>query len=540
MLEKFKLPIAGGLYYVMPDVVGARTVPAGHAEISPEDSTIWVNANDWKTTLALRHGGADNDDSVVVVQFTDHDGIKKMLLVRRPNQPGEYSILLPTESCHTIAWQTLSGDVTWPKLDSRVLPLPIEQAATVYSNEVNTDPSQPLLKALPFSPKAMNIVMRRAIGNGGVLGQFCNMLMVKMSTEGKAAATLPARLEVVIDGTVKDGLDLTPVRRWCKLEAQRMVRAGTPIPVRLLERIVKLLPESMQDDVVLAENHPLDQIVTMLETHVVRFMESRNQLAARAMPPIEVLRQGRAWIDAGNALRQAYGHVIFKAIEDHNAPNEADFDAAREASEQYLNRWPMNLRPKVLLGATAVCYLDVRTDKMSDNVVWQLGKRLETGGRGPSIGDMMLDALASIGVIGDLVNTSAGVVTAYRTNEIPNRLMPLRMNAVWFNLAIAMALNEGEMPPTRMNDIPLERRTALKKGVGKLALQSRRLKIEKRPTPKGEQYFAITEHGNVFGVLQAQDFERLGGYVEIKFGVDDGDGNMDTAVLPVDGFKTQE
>ena len=53
-------------------------------------------------------------------------------------------------------------------------------------------------------------------------------LMLCKAIYGRLPDTLPATLEAVIDGSVKTGLDLTPVQAWNQMAIARMVRHGQP------------------------------------------------------------------------------------------------------------------------------------------------------------------------------------------------------------------------------------------------------------------------------------------------------------------------
>ncbi|HUM67718.1 MAG TPA: hypothetical protein PLK31_02585, partial [Chloroflexota bacterium] len=106
-LEKMRLPIPGGRHYVMPTAVGRRAglkgldVPRGHVHIDDKRGTAWVNDEDWLELpdspkgegIASILGGADNDDALWLHPFTDHDGERKVLAWRSPNQVGEYVVL---------------------------------------------------------------------------------------------------------------------------------------------------------------------------------------------------------------------------------------------------------------------------------------------------------------------------------------------------------------------------------------------------------------------------------------------------------------
>ncbi|MGH2536182.1 MAG: RHS repeat-associated core domain-containing protein [Candidatus Promineifilaceae bacterium] len=91
--------------------------------------------------------------------------------------------------------------------------------------------------------------------NQGTLGAFCNILMLTKALYGRLPERLPATLEAVIDGSVKDGAELSPVRAWAEAAAQAIVRQGRPIPAALVERIAPLLDRRGRQPVRLSQGH---------------------------------------------------------------------------------------------------------------------------------------------------------------------------------------------------------------------------------------------------------------------------------------------
>ena len=104
-LEKLRLPVPGGRYYVMPVAVGKRagldlSVGRGQIKVDQEYGTAWVSDSDWLEMedspkdpetgvgegLAGIWGGGDNDDALWIYPFTDEVG--------HPLKAGQYSILI--------------------------------------------------------------------------------------------------------------------------------------------------------------------------------------------------------------------------------------------------------------------------------------------------------------------------------------------------------------------------------------------------------------------------------------------------------------
>jgi len=112
------------------------------------------------------------------------------------------------------------------------------------------------------------LFVSRAATNQGVLGAHCNALMLCKAIYGRLPEQLPASLEAVIDGSVKTGLDLTPVKKWNQTSITRMVKHGQSnasrtLPGALLDRLPAWLREQAQA----AESHWLDMLTNALELH---------------------------------------------------------------------------------------------------------------------------------------------------------------------------------------------------------------------------------------------------------------------------------
>ncbi len=184
-LERMRLPIPGGRYYVLPIGVGQaagveHTIPRGHLRIDAEYATAWVNDEDW---LAMQDspngsgirdilGGADNDDALWVHPFTDYDGEQKMLCWRSPNQAGEYVVLKPTVGSRVLAWETVDGEVTFPLANSRNLFARTDTMQREYLNLIDPNSASGLGKGKPYSVEVMDETIERAKANTGALGMY--------------------------------------------------------------------------------------------------------------------------------------------------------------------------------------------------------------------------------------------------------------------------------------------------------------------------------------------------------------------------------
>ena len=523
--SKLRCPAPGGRYYLFPAAVGDRDVPEGHIELDPACATAWVNDHDWLTTIVDVLGGCDGDDAVWVFPFSDVNdaGQAKLLIWRSPNQVGEYVVLRPTAHSHVLAWDTANGRLAAPQMKSRLLPNRIDSANYQYGHLTEASDSSQV--GASYSIEAMASTIRRAAANQGVLGAHCNALMVCKAIYGRLPDRLPASLEAVIDGSVKSGLDLTPVKQWNQMAITRMVKHGQVnanrvMPAVLLER----LPEWLRPQAEAAHNsrttngcptsgfptaHWLDTLADGLERHRAQYWADVEALATEACPPLALFEQGRNWLPVGKGLRQAYSRVIRQAILVHAQVDETDFDAAREASEAFLAEWPVEKRPFVLLGAAAYLYAQGpqvypepgrrNGEPVRDALIWQLGAKRDGKGREAGIAQAMLAALRQIGLLGDPVWTTSGAILYYHDEPQARRSgVPVRLNGVWLN----WLNSRNGRAYHRMSDVPPAERDWAKARIADFAqtqFPGMTLTTEVTDT---NRVVTRTLHGNVFGYVQ--------------------------------------
>lgn len=515
---KFRAPAPGGRYYIFPAAVGDRDVPEGHVELDPACATAWVNDNDWLTTIVDVLGGCDGDDAVWVFPFADvsDDCKQKVLVWRSPNQLGEYVVLQPTANSHVIEWDTPGGKLSYPKMKSRLLPNRIDSCNYQYGQLTEAGKAQTMEES--YSIKAMSSTIHRAAANQGTLGAFCNVTMLCKAIYGRLPDKLPATLEDVIDGSVKTGLDLSPVKEWNQMALARMVKHGQKNASRAMpESLLERLPEWLRAQATAAESHWLDTLTTAMEMHKAQYWAEVEALAYEACPPIEVFEHGRDWLHIGKDLRQAYSRVIRQVI---NANDEADpddasasdgtsplstsFDAARAASETFLSQWPADKRHNVLIGAAAYLYAQgpQNGEPVRDALVWQLGRKRDgdSNGRFPGIAQMMLEALRQIGLLGEPVWTeTAGALLYYREADCPKCAgVPVKLNGVWLNLLNAT----GKRQYTRMSDVPPVERDQAKARIADFVQDEFRGMMLFTEVTDNNRVVTRTPQGNLFGYVQ--------------------------------------
>jgi hypothetical protein len=498
--RRLRCPIPGGRYYIFPSAVGGRDVPAGHITLDPSTSTAWVNDDDWLTHIVDVLGGCDGDDALWVFPFTDTDGHKKVLAWRSPNQLGEYVLLQPTEDSHIIQWAIPGGrTISFPKMNSRLLPPRIDSRHYQYGDLEEADDRSQVATA--YSIAAIQATVSQAATNQGTLGAFCNVALITKALYGRLPDRLPATLEQVIDGSVKTGRNLMPVKAWTRHAAAAIVRQGKPVSGCLVDRIRPLLGKKLQSQIVTSDDHWLDALTAAMDLHAARYWADVGALATEAVPPLELFAQGRDWLHVGQELRAVYGRVIRNAAEADDELDAAVFEAARAASEAYLAQWPEARRAYVLLGAAAYIYAEGgrNGEPVRDSVLWQLGEKRAQSSRESGIAQQMLSALRAIGLLGQPVWTSEGAVLFYEDAPCSRSAgVPVTINGTWFNL---LRTTRPETP-AKMSQVPKAEREQAKARIADYVRDGFVGMVLTTAVTDTSRVITRTPHGNLFGYVQ--------------------------------------
>ena len=434
-LEKLRLPIPGGRHYVMPAGVGKRAgiqgldVPRGHIQIDDRRGTAWVNDEDWLALpdspkgegIAGILGGADNDDALWLHPFTDHDGERRVLAWRSPNQVGEYVILKNTADSHALPWAQADGDdLTYPQADSRQLPPRVDFTDPAYLGLVDVESAGGLGKGETYSVAVMETAIDRAVANQGALGMYCNALMLNKALFGRLPDNPPAPLEDIIDSAVKTGADLSQVVAWNYANSREILEQKTPIPPILHQRLSidwadkeNRPPLPRASGVAGREAHWLDQLEAGVKAHITEMERRRDELTAQARPPLALFDYAQADPDAvrlGAGLNQAYAAAL-------RTGKKGEFtnvlERAKYAAEDYLTHFPPERRRAILRGALASVY--GAEAPAADTVVWLSNAKGELDSAQAGIGlssvaSLTIEALREIGLLDGLIATNAGVI----------------------------------------------------------------------------------------------------------------------------------
>lgn len=443
-LEKMRLPIPGGRHYVMPMAVGRRAgitgleVPRGYIHIDAERGTAWVNDQDWLSLpdspvrpgfpssaeggegIAGILGGADNDDALWLHPFTDYDGERKVLVWRSPNQVGEYVILKPTEDSHPLPWTAADGEArTYPQADSRKLPPRVDFTDPAYLGLVDPETAGNLGASQAYSVEVMETAVNQAIANQGALGMYCNSLMLNKALFGRLPDNPPAPLEDIIDSAVKTGAVLSQVVSWNYTNSREILESRTPIPAVLHQRLSidwtdkdNRPPLPLVSGMAGQPEHWLDRLEAGVRFHIQAMQHKRDELAALAQPPQEVLDVAMADSEAvrlGAGLNKTYT----AALRMGKGGYENVLERAKAAAEDYLAHFPPERRGAILLGALASVY--GKEEGGVDTAVWSAESKEEIGqsllGIGQSsIAHETIEALRQIGLLDDIIATKEGLV----------------------------------------------------------------------------------------------------------------------------------
>ena len=492
---KSRWPVPGGRYYIMPAEVGGRDVPDGMVELDPAHATAWVSTHDWNDHIVNVLGGCDGDDAVWVFGFTDtSDNRRKLLLWRSPNQLGEYIVLEPTAGSHELAWPVVDGCITWPAADSALLPPRIDQVQMTYG-EIPPF-AQPASER--YTTEAMETAIAEAEQNAGVLGAYCNILLTLKAVTGELPTHLPARLEDVIDGTVKAPRNMTAVWDWIHATAKRLAR-GRAVPASLTQRFHGSLTAAEKRRMRLTQNHWLDVLNAGIDAHIATYTNDAKRLGQSATLPAELLTHADL-APFGQHLAANYHRQLRR--------NRANVVTAANALASEAQGIGVTT---AMIGLAHHVY----THGMSDRMLWQN----ETA-------PLTIQALRGIGLIGEPVWTDEGAVLWYEEPEA-STTVTITFNGVWFNWLKAQGYDFKTM-----GEVPADMRERTKHTLtGKAScLVNRMLSIQ----PNHGRLVAHTDRGLLFGFVSKQHNDTAAQYSRWRIlSAAVMDGNVTAILAPV-------
>jgi hypothetical protein len=524
-LGRLRLPVPGGRYYVMTDRVGGIEIPGGHIKLDPASGTAWVNADDWADFAADVWGGADQDDALWIFPFTNHDGSQQVLAWRSPNQLGEYVLFRPTPDSHIPVWETVDDSLSFPQADSRQLPERSDRMRVNYLNLVDPDSAGGLGEWLPdYSIEAMSFTMGRASQNRGALGMYCNLLLLARALYNRLPTAPPAPLEAVIDGSVKTGTDLTPVKDWCYAASRQILGQGKAIPAALQDRLA-LSPDT-DDMPATSQDHWFDQLIGAIEAHITHIETERDTLMARTMPPIELFNQAYASetiLKQGARFNQIYtSRLPWNRTQrgvDRGMPIEEALELARQRSTDYLeaaSAGDLDTQHLTLIAAAGYYYANP-DHSGKDESLWQMGPYQPDGSRETGIAQQMIQALRRIGILNELSQLEDGRIVRYpgaQTYACPRR--PVKIVGVWFNYWRFIAAQRGLVVPERMQQVADADEAWAKAEITQHAsgkFRGMTLHIRR----EDGRALVYTQQGNRFGTIAKEHTDMVGDQMTLRF-----------------------
>lgn len=557
---KHRFPIPGLRLYIMPAAVGGCDVARGEVKIDLARASAFVNDDDWLDYIVSVLGGCDGDDAVWCFPFTDSvdeiDAItgevsqaRKLLIWRSPNQAGEWITLRPTTDSDVI-------ESDWPLLDSTKLSPRIDTVTDIAFGSLPVPervhrPTELVVQTLPqlrrmakrlglrgysklrkgeviaqivraengYTVAKMTPAIAQAQQNVGVLGTYVNVLMVCKAIFGRIPRSLPAPLEDVIDGSVKDGRDLTAVKLWCEQAVSQLVRQQHPVPHALVKRVERLATASLT----LADSHWLDTLLDAAREHLDEVQQAIDALTLQCCPPRTLFKIGADWQEQAVSVHTAYSRIIGIAVSQQTL-NGKSYRTAFEATMSALACWPEH-EPELLAGLASLVYMGGLLSPSSDDVLWQMTADSDV----VDMPKRFLNALRQFGVLGEPVWADTGAVLYWQDEATSTALMPLSINGVWFNYA--RCHNPSYVT---MHDVPKPVANAFKRKLMKMAprMIGRTLHVQ----TMDERIVMRTEHNNLFGYVKRGQGHLLKGVacVVIHYLTVTEDGNIQAVVEPND------
>lgn len=237
----------------------SSSVPSGSVHLD-KYGNVWLSKDDADLYLSIL-GGADMDDSVVIIPVEDN----KAVIYRNPNQYGEYLILNLTHDPEIIINEvnTLVGSVPQKKCIEEIN----SDARNVFTNNplINKFLNELVQESeyLDFTQTNLLRTYSKISTNSANIGVVANAEMIRSSIginhpakQKKLAKLFPWNLERVIDAVVKDGVNCSEDLFAVESMYQHIIENGFELPQTLIKR----LPESKQTKIIPAQKHKLDQL----------------------------------------------------------------------------------------------------------------------------------------------------------------------------------------------------------------------------------------------------------------------------------------
>ena len=223
-------------------IMGAiRVYAIVHPELSSgnvmvEGANLWISRDDCEETL-LRHGGADQDDSFVLIPLPGG----RVLMYRNPNQLGEYSIMnLSTDSdwTPTHEWDLdislLTQKAVLPQCDTVVEFVKVDKNSILLNS---------FLKVKQYTNRAVLQAQLNLDKLSGAIGKASNATMIS----ALVGIDANIELEVIIDAEAKDGWSVQVEEEMKKIHIfyTKLIEECTQVPLAFEFRVPRKYRESI-------------------------------------------------------------------------------------------------------------------------------------------------------------------------------------------------------------------------------------------------------------------------------------------------------
>jgi hypothetical protein len=337
----------------------------------------------------------------------------------------------------------------------------------------------------------------------------------------------PAPLEAVIDGSVKTGTNLEPVKQWCYEASRAIVEQGKAIPARLQERL-SLKQENGQAALIpkTSSHHWFDHLIKAIEDHITTIEAEWDAIMESCMPPLEIFSvayQSEDLIRLGSRFNQVYTSALPWAKSRRNVDHRISIEDALELARQRSTAYLVEASPDdestqhlILLAAAAYYYANP-AHSGKDESIWQRGPQAVDGTRLDGIAQQTIQALRGIGILSELTQLENGSIVRYPgARQIATPQHPIKIVGVWFNYWRFTAAHRGLDVPERMQEVSDEDEQWAKTEVEHLAntkFRGMTLKIRH----EDGRAVAYTPQGNIFGYIAKAHTNDVAERITLRF-----------------------
>jgi hypothetical protein len=339
--------------------------PRGFVRYHESTNRMVLNDEDFAEAYA-RHGGWDLDDMPMWV-FRAINGERKVVCIRRPNGPGEYSI-----------FNYLPGSTypTWTRVDDELVEFPeVEGERPPFLEELNIS-----YTGMPESTKEISPIydvhavveaVKTAMDGKGTFGRWANAQMVFNRSTGSYRSTQLAPTETIIDTCTQEPTaeKLAAVERDTQLTLASLAVNRVIVDRKLWRRRI-----GRHDNKIRYVDGHYTQLWKSYE-RIVQVAQNRlNSMAQDCVKniPTEIINAGKN--DFAKQGQDLVIHFRKKAgeVRDVPEPERRQFwsDLSDRMVEYFTTNFDADLREKVILAMATFCYTKKQGDRYKDTALF--------------------------------------------------------------------------------------------------------------------------------------------------------------------------